>query len=173
MDAIQHAGRGTNHLVRRLAGLLAVAVVCASLTAGAGAFEGAATAEAATTAAGFYINGAGFGHGVGMSQYGALGFAQHGYSYRSILSHYYRDTSLSAGQPDQDRVGPGQERRRVLPRREQAQRRRRRLGRTAGKTASGKAGKAGKSGEEGRARNRHAEAEYDLQRALVGRAAER
>ena len=92
-------GRGTNHLVRRLAALPAVAVVCASLTAGAGAFQGAGTAEAATTAAGFYINGAGFGHGVGMSQYGALGFALHGYSYRSILSHYYRDTSLSRVSP--------------------------------------------------------------------------
>ena len=52
-----------------------------------------ASAEAATTAAGFYISGAGYGHGVGMSQYGALGFAQHGYGYRAILSHYYRDTS--------------------------------------------------------------------------------
>jgi len=34
-----------------------------------------------------------------MSQYGALGFAQHGFSYRSILSHYYRDTTLSHVSP--------------------------------------------------------------------------
>ena len=40
------------------------------------------------------IRGAGFGHGVGMSQYGALGFAQQGSSYRSILAHYYSSTSI-------------------------------------------------------------------------------
>ena len=41
------------------------------------------------------IRGAGFGHGVGMSQYGAYGFARHGYDYRRILAHYYRGTDLS------------------------------------------------------------------------------
>lgn len=36
----------------------------------------------------------GFGHGVGMSQYGALGMARKGYSYQEILSHYYTGTEL-------------------------------------------------------------------------------
>ena len=36
----------------------------------------------------------GYGHGVGMSQYGALGMAKEGYSYREILSHYYVGTVL-------------------------------------------------------------------------------
>ncbi len=40
------------------------------------------------------IDGAGFGHGVGMSQEGALGYAQHGYSYQAILAHYYTGTAL-------------------------------------------------------------------------------
>ncbi len=40
------------------------------------------------------IQGAGFGHGVGMSQEGALGYAQHGYSYSAILAHYYTGTAL-------------------------------------------------------------------------------
>ena len=40
------------------------------------------------------ISGAGNGHGVGMSQYGALGYAQHGYSYQAILGHYYTATAL-------------------------------------------------------------------------------
>ncbi len=40
------------------------------------------------------IKGAGYGHGVGMSQEGALGYAEHGYSYRAILAHYYTGTSL-------------------------------------------------------------------------------
>ena len=36
----------------------------------------------------------GFGHGVGMSQYGAYGMAKEGYNYKEILSHYYVGTSL-------------------------------------------------------------------------------
>ena len=40
------------------------------------------------------IDGAGNGHGVGMSQTGADGLAQHGYSAREILRHYYTGTHL-------------------------------------------------------------------------------
>jgi stage II sporulation protein D len=40
------------------------------------------------------INGAGEGHGVGMSQYGALGFARHGWTYEQILAHYYTGTTI-------------------------------------------------------------------------------
>jgi stage II sporulation protein D len=40
------------------------------------------------------IKGAGYGHGVGMSQFGALGYAQHGAGYRDILGHYYANTSI-------------------------------------------------------------------------------
>lgn len=36
----------------------------------------------------------GFGHGVGMSQYGAQGMAQAGYSYENILKHYYQNTEI-------------------------------------------------------------------------------
>jgi stage II sporulation protein D len=43
----------------------------------------------------FVIRGAGFGHGVGMSQYGADGYAQHGKDYRFILGHYYTGTQVS------------------------------------------------------------------------------
>jgi stage II sporulation protein D len=45
------------------------------------------------------IRGAGFGHGVGMSQYGALGFAQHGKTYDEILAHYYTGTELGTTDP--------------------------------------------------------------------------
>jgi stage II sporulation protein D len=38
--------------------------------------------------------GRGYGHGVGMSQWGALGLAQRGQSYDQILRHYYRGTEL-------------------------------------------------------------------------------
>ena len=37
----------------------------------------------------------GYGHGVGMSQYGALGMALEGYNYEEILNHYYKNTKIS------------------------------------------------------------------------------
>jgi SpoIID/LytB domain protein len=40
------------------------------------------------------VQGAGYGHGVGMSQDGALGYARHGWSYQAILAHYYSGTTL-------------------------------------------------------------------------------
>jgi stage II sporulation protein D len=46
------------------------------------------------TATTFVINGRGWGHGVGMSQWGAYGYAQHGVSYDRILAHYYPGTRL-------------------------------------------------------------------------------
>ena len=36
----------------------------------------------------------GFGHGVGMSQYGAEGMATNGYTYKEILEHYYQGTTI-------------------------------------------------------------------------------
>jgi SpoIID/LytB domain protein len=46
------------------------------------------------SAATLQIAGAGDGHGVGMSQDGALGYAEHGYSYQQILAHYYLGTAI-------------------------------------------------------------------------------
>jgi stage II sporulation protein D len=43
----------------------------------------------------FTIRGAGFGHGVGLSQYGAYGYAVHGASYEDIVLHYYKGTRLA------------------------------------------------------------------------------
>ncbi|HEY5343059.1 MAG TPA: SpoIID/LytB domain-containing protein [Solirubrobacteraceae bacterium] len=51
---------------------------------------GAASAHAST----LVIQGAGDGHGVGMSQEGALGYAEHGWAYGAILAHYYTGTAL-------------------------------------------------------------------------------
>lgn len=53
-----------------------------------------ALAPAATALADWEIKGRGFGHGVGLSQYGAYGFAKHGWKYKRILRHYYRDTKV-------------------------------------------------------------------------------
>ena len=55
----------------------------------------AAPASAASKT--FTIRGAGFGHGVGMSQYGAFGYAQHGWTAAGILSHYLADRSGGHG----------------------------------------------------------------------------
>ncbi len=40
------------------------------------------------------INSRGYGHGVGLCQYGANGMAQQGKGYRQILSHYYKNIRL-------------------------------------------------------------------------------
>ncbi len=57
------------------------------LAAGAGA----APAGGAVT---WVVKGGGFGHGVGMSAYGAYGFGKHGFGYRQILRHYYRGIEI-------------------------------------------------------------------------------
>ena len=40
------------------------------------------------------LDGHGWGHGLGMSQWGAYGYAKHGWSYARILAHYYPGTTL-------------------------------------------------------------------------------
>ena len=40
----------------------------------------------------FSVNG--YGHGVGMSQYGANGMAKEGYGYKDILKHYYKNCEI-------------------------------------------------------------------------------
>jgi len=52
----------------------------------------------------FLFTGHGWGHGIGMSQYGAWGYALHGYGYQQILSHYYPGTTLGTTQQTLIRV---------------------------------------------------------------------
>jgi stage II sporulation protein D len=66
--------RGTRLLLAALACMLAV--------------------PAAASAKVWVVKGAGFGHGVGMSQYGAYGYAKHGFTYDAILTHYYTGTTI-------------------------------------------------------------------------------
>lgn len=47
------------------------------------------------TDTGVNITTKGYGHGVGMSQYGAYGMAKNGYSYADILYHYYPGVSIN------------------------------------------------------------------------------
>lgn len=55
---------------------------------------GAAPA-AAPGAVTWVVKGGGFGHGVGMSAYGAYGYGLHGAGYRQILGHYFRGIQLT------------------------------------------------------------------------------
>jgi stage II sporulation protein D len=66
----------------------AVCAACVLSLAGAAAGQAVASTM-------LVIDGAGFGHGVGMSQYGAYGLALHGSDYRTILAHYYSHTALA------------------------------------------------------------------------------
>jgi SpoIID/LytB domain protein len=75
-----------------LAGVLAAVVTLCVLLLCASS----AVAAGATT---LVIDGAGDGHGVGMSQEGALGYAEHGASYEEILAHYYTGTALGQAPP--------------------------------------------------------------------------
>lgn len=88
---------------------LTAGVVCGALVAGiAAASPGARKPRAATPVKGgdpvFVISGRGWGHGVGMSQWGAHGFARRGMSYDRILAHYYRGTTLERAPVSKVRV---------------------------------------------------------------------
>jgi stage II sporulation protein D len=61
----------------------------------------APTASAGTL---FLLDGRGWGHGVGMSQWGAEGAARHGSDYKRILAHYYPGTKLEVWHPRPVRV---------------------------------------------------------------------
>ena len=56
------------------------------LTVGTGERTTPVTTTEATL---FTVSGRGWGHGIGMSQWGAYGLAKHGASYKTILKHYY------------------------------------------------------------------------------------
>ncbi len=74
--------------------LFAAAALIAGLT---GFIVSASPAKAAPSS--FPIEGGGFGHGIGMSQYGALGYAQQGWSYPDILKHYFTGTAITSVTP--------------------------------------------------------------------------
>ena len=66
--------------LRRWLLVLALVFACVPAQAGAGTL--------------FVVDGRGWGHGVGMSQWGALGYAESGWGYERILEHYYPGTEL-------------------------------------------------------------------------------
>jgi len=51
-----------------------------------------------------FVVGHGWGHGVGLAQYGAYGYALHGWSFDQIVGHYFPDTTLGDTQKKSVRV---------------------------------------------------------------------
>lgn len=98
----------------RISVLLALAVVAVVLAAveQAGAARGVVAGPAATSGRGseIVIDGRGWGHGRGMSQYGAYGYAAtHGWSSGQILDHFYGNTTAGPA-PSPGEVDPARTR---------------------------------------------------------------
>ena len=83
--------------LRRARVLVTALVVVMTLSTGA-------VAQAVET---FRFHGSGYGHGIGMSQWGAYGLAQKGWPHRRILTHFYSHTRVVASStlPKKVRVG--------------------------------------------------------------------
>ena len=95
-------------MMRRTIALVVAAAALAAgfATAGRAASVCTGTCFAAPAGSGplLVFTGHGWGHGVGMSQYGAFGYAQHGWSAQQILSHYYPGTAVGKAPVSRVRV---------------------------------------------------------------------
>jgi stage II sporulation protein D len=61
-------------------------------------------AQAAQPLASIFVAGHGWGHGIGLAQYGAYGYALHGWTYDKIVAHYYPGTTLGHSELSRVRV---------------------------------------------------------------------
>ena len=75
----------------RIAGRITIAGLCALVASSALA----TTAAQARSSAQYRIEGRGWGHGIGMSQYGADGYAKKGWTSDQIIQHYYQGTVVA------------------------------------------------------------------------------
>ena len=71
-----------------------MAITGCLLVALAGAALAAAPAARGASTTTLTLEGRGWGHGIGMSQYGAYGYALHGWKYGAIIQHYYTGVTL-------------------------------------------------------------------------------
>jgi stage II sporulation protein D len=104
-----------------LLGGLASGLLAATGRAGAAATgttaTGATTTAKTTTSSArsvLVVTGHGWGHGLGLSQWGADGYARHGWTYDRILAHYYTGTTLGKASVSTVRVQIVDGRRTVL-----------------------------------------------------------
>src|SRR5918912_4315056 len=59
-----------------------------------GTADRARPARTVDSGATFFVTGHGWGHGVGLSQYGAYGYALHGWGWQRIVLHYFTGTAI-------------------------------------------------------------------------------
>jgi SpoIID/LytB domain protein len=71
-----------------------VSTLAAALLAALGLSGPSAPHAAPPSGATFFVSGHGWGHGVGLAQYGAYGYALHGWAAEDIVIHYYPGTEL-------------------------------------------------------------------------------
>src|SRR6187401_581026 len=79
---------------RTLLALTFLVLAPATVAADAARRAPAPAAPPSVTATTFVVSGRGWGHGVGLSQYGALGYANEGWTYDQIIAHFYPGTEL-------------------------------------------------------------------------------
>jgi stage II sporulation protein D len=95
-------------LMRRTLALIAVAAAVAAVSAAPAPAASVCTGTCFAAPAGsgplLVFTGHGWGHGVGMSQYGAYGYAQHGWTASQILGHYYPGTTIGKAPVSRVRV---------------------------------------------------------------------
>ncbi len=92
--------------MRRVLVALLAAVTLASMPA-AFARDGGTADRRRQGASDFTFFGSGFGHGLGMSQWGAFGLARQGWGATRILTHYYSGTRVVEVAPPADRLRIG------------------------------------------------------------------
>lgn len=88
MDMLLHPGKREQYLQRVLTGKKKGPSVSSPSSSGNAAFL-------PVQDQGFHVQGKGWGHGVGMSQWGARAMGQNGWKVREILDHYYPGTALT------------------------------------------------------------------------------
>jgi stage II sporulation protein D len=77
----------TPQILRAASALVAALLVSAALLA--------TPTTARATDSIFAVTGRGWGHGIGMTQYGAKGYAEKGWDYRRILAWYFQQTTIA------------------------------------------------------------------------------
>jgi len=101
-------------VLRPLALVLLIAAFAASSASAGSVCTSSCFQAPAGSGALLVFNGHGWGHGVGMSQYGAYGYAQHGSTFDQILAHYYPGTTLGPAPASTIRVLLADKKRKVM-----------------------------------------------------------
>ena len=97
VSALVFAGRGAALIVAGTTGTT-------TGTSTPGTVAVAPTTTVSTSAAVLAVTGHGWGHGYGLSQWGAYGYAINGWTYDRILAHYYSGTTLGQAPASSVRV---------------------------------------------------------------------